>query len=202
MNTNPLTLEGLVARMERLPLSQVHKKIFALTAVGYLFDAFDIALLSFIMPALAKDLGLSPVQIGLAFSVSFLGMFVGALTGGMIADHLGRLKVFKFTLLLFSVGTAATGFIQSYEALLLMRFFTGLGLGGEQPVVFTYVSEMMPSEYRGRLNGFAEALWGGGMLLAAGVAFFLVPAFGWRSAFFAGVFPALLVWFLRRDIPE
>ena len=202
MQENQVTMEELVARLERLPLSGVHKKIFSLTAVGYLFDAFDIALLSFIMPALAKELGLSPVQIGIAFSVSFLGMFVGALTGGMIADQLGRLKVFKITLLLFSVGTAATGFIHSYEALLVMRFFTGLGLGGEQPVVFTYVSEMMPSEYRGRLNGLAEALWGGGMLLAAGVAFFLVPAFGWRSAFFAGVAPAFLVWFLRRDIPE
>ena len=202
MQNTSVSLESLVARMERMPLSGVHKKIFALTAIGYLFDAFDIALLSFIMPALAKDLALSPVQIGIAFSVSFLGMFVGALTGGMIADQLGRLKVFKITLLLFSVGTAATGFIQSYEALLVMRFFTGLGLGGEQPVVFTYVSEMMPSEYRGRLNGLAEALWGGGMLLAAGVAFLLVPAFGWRSAFFAGVAPAFLVWFLRRDIPE
>ena len=202
MDKTPLTQEQLVGRMERLPLSKVHKKIFILTAIGYLFDAFDIALLSFIMPALAKDLGLSPVQIGIAFSISFLGMFVGALSGGVIADHLGRLRVFKFTLLAFSVGTAATGFIQSYEALLFMRFLTGLGLGGEQPVVFTYVSEMMPSEYRGRLNGFAEALWGGGMLLAAGVAFFLVPAFGWRSAFFAGVLPAFLVWFLRRDIPE
>jgi putative MFS transporter len=202
MTVTPLTLEDLVGRMERLPLSMVHKRIFALTAAGYLFDAFDIALLSFIMPALAKDLSLSPVQIGLAFSVSFLGMFVGALTGGMIADHLGRLRVFKFTLLLFSLGTAATAFIHSYEALLVMRFITGLGLGGEQPVVFTYVSEMMPSEYRGRLNGFAEALWGGGMLLAAGVAFVLVPAFGWRSAFLAGVVPAFLVWFLRRQIPE
>ncbi len=195
-------MEELVARLERLPLSGVHKKIFSLTALGYLFDAFDIALLSFIMPALAKELGLSTVQIGIAFSVSFLGMFVGALTGGMIADQLGRLKVFKITLLLFSFGTAATGFIHNYEALLAMRFLTGLGLGGEQPVVFTYVSETMPSEYRGRLNGLAEALWGGGMLLAAGVAFFLVPAFGWRSAFFAGVAPAVLVWFLRRDIPE
>ena len=202
MQENQVTMEELVARLERLPLSGVHKKIFSLTALGYLFDAFDIALLSFIMPALAKELGLSTVQIGIAFSVSFLGMFVGALTGGMIADQLGRLKVFKITLLLFSFGTAATGFIHSYEALLAMRFLTGLGLGGEQPVVFTYVSETMPSEYRGRLNGLAEALWGGGMLLAAGVAFFLVPAFGWRSAFFAGVAPAVLVWFLRRDIPE
>jgi putative MFS transporter len=202
MQENQVTMEELVARLERLPLSGVHKKIFSLTALGYLFDAFDIALLSFIMPALAKELGLSTVQIGIAFSVSFLGMFVGALTGGMIADQLGRLKVFKITLLLFSFGTAATGFIHNYEALLAMRFLTGLGLGGEQPVVFTYVSETMPSEYRGRLNGLAEALWGGGMLLAAGVAFFLVPAFGWRSAFFAGVAPAVLVWFLRRDIPE
>ena len=100
MQENQVTMEELVARLERLPLSGVHKKIFSLTALGYLFDAFDIALLSFIMPALAKELGLSTVQIGIAFDVSFLGMFVGALTGGMIADQLERLKVFHITLLL------------------------------------------------------------------------------------------------------
>jgi len=145
---------------------------------------------------------LTPVQIGLAFSISFLGMFVGALSGGILADYFGRLKVFKVTLLAFSIATFATGFINSYEALLVMRFFTGLGLGAEQPVVFTYNSEMMPSEYRGRLNGLVEALWGGGVLTAAAVALLLVPSYGWRSAFFAGVVPALLVWFLRKGIPE
>lgn len=202
MSIKNLTTEELVGRMERLPFSRVHKKIFALTAAGYLFDAFDIMLLSFVMPALAKDLRLTPVQIGLAFSISFLGMFVGALSGGILADYFGRLKVFKVTLLAFSIATFTTGFINSYEALLVMRFFTGLGLGAEQPVVFTYNSEMMPSEYRGRLNGLVEALWGGGVLTAAAVALLLVPSYGWRSAFFAGVVPALLVWFLRKGIPE
>ncbi len=202
MSTKTLTAEELVGRMERLPFSRVHKKIFSLTAAGYLFDAFDIMLLSFVMPALAKDLGLTPVQIGLSFSISFLGMFVGALSGGILADYFGRLKVFKVTLLTFSIATFATGFITSYEALLVMRFLTGLGLGAEQPVVFTYNSEMMPSEYRGRLNGLTEALWGGGVLTAAAVALWLVPTYGWRSAFFAGVVPALLVWFLRKGIPE
>lgn len=197
-----LTMEAVVGRMERLPFSKTHKKIFTLIAAGYLFDAYDILLLSFIMPSLAKELALSPVQIGFVFSISFLGMFIGALLGGTLADHFGRLRVFKYTLLIFSLGTAVTGFINSYEALLVMRFITGLGMGGEQPVVFTYVSEMMPNAYRGRLNGLTEALWGGGVLLAAGVSFLIVPEFGWRSAFFAGVAPALLIWFLRMGIPE
>ena len=202
MATNNLTAEELASRMERLPFSGVHRRIFTLTAAGYLFDAFDIMLLSFVMPALAKDLGLTPVQIGLAFSVSFAGMFAGALGGGLLADYFGRLKIFKATLLAFSAATFATGFIHSYEALLVMRFLTGLGLGAEQPVVFTYNSEMMPSAYRGRLNGLTEALWGGGVLTAAAVSLWLVPTYGWRAAFFAGVVPALLVWFLRQGIPE
>lgn len=200
--SSAITMESLVGRMERLPFSKTHKKIFTLIAAGYLFDAYDILLLSFIMPALAKELALTPVQIGFVFSISFLGMFVGALLGGTLADHFGRLRVFKYTLLIFSIGTAVTGFVNSYEALLVMRFITGLGMGGEQPVVFTYVSEMMPNQYRGRLNGLTEALWGGGVLMAAGVSFLLVPAFGWRSAFFAGVVPALLIWFMRMGIPE
>lgn len=202
MSTKTITAEELVGRMERLPFSRMHKKIYSLTAAGYLFDAFDIMLLSFVMPALAKDLGLTPVQIGLSFSVSFLGMFCGALSGGILADMFGRLKIFKVTLLTFSAATFFTGFVNSYEMLLVLRFLTGLGLGAEQPVVFTYNSEMMPSAYRGRLNGMTEALWGGGVLTAAGVSLLLVPSFGWRAAFFAGVLPALLVWFLRKGIPE
>ncbi len=196
------TLEDLVSRMERLPLSRMHKRVFALTAGGYLFDAYDIALLSFIMPALAADLKLSAVQIGLVFTVTFVGMFLGTLLGGTLADYFGRLRIFKYTLLVFSFATMVTGFIHKYEALLVLRFITGVGLGGEQPVSFTYISEMVPSEHRGRLTGFANAVWGFGMMLAGAVSVVLVPNFGWQSAFFAGILPASLVWFFRLGIPE
>lgn len=197
-----LTMEQLVGRMERLPLSRIHKKVFALAAAGYLFDAYDMALLTFIMPVLSKDMNLSSVQIGLAFSVSFFGMLIGAFVGGQVADRFGRLRVFQYTLMLFAIATAATAFAWNFESLLVLRFITGLGLGGEQPVVFTFVSEMVPNQYRGRLNGLTEAMWGFGMLLAAGMTFAILPAFGWRWAFFAGVLPALVIWFLRLGVPE
>jgi len=197
-----LTLESLVGRMERLPLSRIHKKVFALTAAGYMFDAFDIGLLSFIMPALAEDLQLTPPQIGIVFTTTFLGMFFGTMLAGHIADRFGRLRVFQYTLLLFALGTAATGFVHSLSALLVLRFITGLGLGGEQPVSFTYVSEMVPNQYRGSLAGLSQSAWGLGMMLAGGVTYFLVPNFGWQSAFFAGILPAILVWFFRLGIPE
>jgi putative MFS transporter len=197
-----LTLDELVGRIERLPLSRMHKRVVALTAGGYLFDAYDIGLLSFIMPALAADLKLTSVQIGLVFTTTFVGMFFGTLLGGTLADYFGRLRVFKYTLIVFSFATAATGFVHSLEALLVLRFITGVGLGGEQPVSFTYVSEMVPSEYRGRLTGLAEAMWGFGMMLAGGVSLLLVPKFGWQAAFFAGILPAGLIWFFRLGIPE
>lgn len=197
-----LTQGALVARMERLPLSRIHKRVFTLTAAGYLFDAYDIALLAFVMPALASELHLSAPQIGFVFSATFAGMFVGALLSGVTADRFGRLKVFKYTLLLFSAATAATGFVTSFEMLLALRFVTGLGLGGEQPVSYTYVSEMMPSKYRGRIVGVVEAMWGFGAMLAGAVALVLVPNYGWQSAFFAGALPAVLIWFFRLGIPE
>jgi MFS transporter, putative metabolite:H+ symporter len=197
-----LTRGELVARMERLPFAKIHKRIFLLTAAGYLFDAYDIALLSFIMPALSADLHLSAGQIGIVFSITFAGMFVGTLLSGAAADYFGRLKIFKYTLLLFSVATALTAFVKDYETLLILRFITGLGLGGEQPVSFTYVSEMMPSKYRGRIAGIVEAMWGFGAMLAGGVALALVPNFGWQSAFLAGMLPAVLIWFFRLGIPE
>lgn len=201
-SANALTQHELVARMERLPLSKVHKRIFLLTAGGYLFDAYDIVLLSFVMPALAADLHLSAPQIGLVFSATFAGMFAGALLGGIAADYFGRLRVFKYTLLLFSATTAATGLVHSFEMLLALRFITGLGLGGEQPVSYTYASEMMPPQYRGRIVGIIEAMWGFGAMLAGAVALILVPNYGWQAAFFAGALPAVLVWFFRLGIPE
>ncbi len=202
VHRSALTLEAVVGRMERLPFSRLHRRVFSLTAAGYMFDAFDVGLLSFIMPALAADLKLTPAQIGLVFTATFLGMFLGALSSGHIADRFGRLKVFQYTLLVFACGTAATGFVHSFEALLALRFITGLGLGGEQPVSFTYVSEMVPHAYRGRLAGWTQSAWGFGMMLAGAVAFVLVPNFGWQSAFFAGILPAALVWFFRLGIPE
>lgn len=197
-----LTLESLVGRMERLPFARIHKKVFALTAAGYMFDAFDIGLLSFIMPALAGDLKLSPAQIGVVFTTTFLGMFCGTLMAGHIADRFGRLKVFQYTLLLFAIGTAATAFVHTLTALLVLRFVTGLGLGGEQPVSYTYVSEMVPNQYRGRLAGWSQSCWGLGMMLAGAVSYVLVPNFGWQSAFLVGILPAVLVWFFRMGIPE
>lgn len=197
-----LTNEALVGRMERLPLARIHKKIFALAAAGYLFDAYDVALLSFIMPQLSKDLGLTPVQIGLVISAGVLGMLFGALIGGTIADRFGRLRVFQYSLVLFAVSTGLTAFANNLETLLILRFITGLGLGGEQPVVFTFVSEMVPNKYRGRLNGMTEAMWGFGTLFAAGATFLVLPVFGWRWAFATGVLPALIIWFFRLGVPE
>jgi MFS transporter, putative metabolite:H+ symporter len=197
-----LRLETVVGRMERLPFSRIHKKVFALTTAGYMFDAFDIGLLSFVMPGLAADLHLSPGQIGLVFTCTFLGMFIGTLSAGNIADRFGRLKVFQYTLLTFAIATGLTGFVKSFEALLVLRFITGLGLGGEQPVSYTYLSEMVPHAYRGRLAGLCQTAWGCGMILAGGVAYLLVPKFGWQSAFFVGVLPACLVWFFRFGMPE
>lgn len=197
-----ITKGELAARMDRLPLSKIHKRVFLLTGAGYMFDAYDIALLAFVMPALSADLHLTPPQIGLLFSATFFGMFVGALLGGVAADRFGRLRVFKYTLLLFSAATAVSGLVTGFETLLALRFITGVGLGGEQPVSYAYVSEMTPSKYRGRIVGLVEAMWGFGAMLAGGVALLLVPRYGWQAAFFAGALPAVLIWFFRLGIPE
>lgn len=202
MNEETLTMEKVVGRMERLPFTGIQKKVFAVAAAGYLFDAFDITLLSFVMPSLSADLGLSGVQIGLLFSFTFFGMMIGSSLGGALADYCGRLKVFKYSLLVFAFGTAATAFASSFEILCILRFITGLGLGGEQPVVFAYVGEMMPSRLRGRMSGMTQSMWGAGTLLSAGISLLVVPIWGWRAAFLSGILPAILVWYMRKDLPE
>jgi putative MFS transporter len=106
------------------------------------------------------------------------------------------------TLLLFSIATGASAFAPSLAVLLLLRFLAGLGLGGELPVASTLVSELAPARQRGFLVVILESFWGWGSILAALIAFLLIPRFGWQAGFLAGALPALYAFTLRRALPE
>lgn len=199
MTTTARTLDE---RLDAQPLGRGHWRVTFLAGLGWMFDAMDIALLSFVLVALAAEWGLSDEQVGLAASVGFLGMFVGAGLGGTLADRYGRKAMMLATLLVYSLATGLTAFAWSYGALLAFRFVTGLGLGGELPVASTLVSEIAPARERGRLIVLLESFWAYGSILAALISFLVIPTYGWRVAFLIGGLPALLVLVLRRGLPE
>jgi MFS transporter, putative metabolite:H+ symporter len=169
---------------------------------GWLFDAMDLLLLSTVLPAVAAEWHLAPAVVGGIISANLFGMFIGAALSGVVADRFGRKAVFMWTLLAYSILSAASAFAPSASALALIRFFAGVGLGGELPVASTLVSEFAPKERRGRTVVLLESFWAYGTVLAALIGALVVPRFGWHAAFLIGVLPALYVFVLRRAIPE
>jgi putative MFS transporter len=192
----------IAERLDSLPLSRFHWKLVGASGLGWLFDAFDSGLVSFVLAVLAKEWALSPAQVGRIGSMGLVGMFAGAVLVGLLADRFGRKLLFQTTLVVFSVATGLCGLTTTYGALLAMRFLVGFGLGGELPVASTLVTEFAPKAHRGKLVVVLESFWAFGWALAAVVAYLFIPTWGWRAAFFLGALPALYVLYLRRFVPE
>ena len=186
----------VLERLEALPLGRFHYKLLLVTGLGWLFDSMDTGLIAFILPVLAKEWGLAPGQMGL------IGMALGAVVSGTIADRIGRKKVFTITVLLYSIASAFCALSWNYQSLLVFRFLVGFGLGGELPVAATLVSEYAPSRVRGRFIVLLESFWGLGWIAAACIAYFFIPLYGWRMAFLIGALPALYVCLIRMHMPE
>ncbi len=185
---------------EQKPISK--KKLLGIAGFAWMFDAMDVGILSFIIAALAVEWDLTSGQMGWIGSVNSIGMAVGALLFGVFADKVGRKKVFMFTLVLFSVASGLSALTTTLAAFLVLRFFVGMGLGGELPVASTLVSESVPAKDRGRMVVLLESFWAAGWLLSALIAYFIIPDFGWRVALIITALPAFYAIYLRLKLPD
>jgi len=186
-----------------LPVKRVSAaRILVSSGLGLLFDAFDVGILSYVLVVLAKQWHLTHTVTGLVGSVSSLGMAVGSALAGLFADRFGRRSLFLITILIYSLATGLSAFAAGIGIFFVLRFFVGLGLGGELPVATTYVLESSPDEVRARRVVFLESFWAVGSLAAALVSYFVIPASGWRAVFLIGAIPALYTIVLRFALPE
>ena len=192
----------LIERLEKLPVGTFHYKLLVVTGLGWLFDSMDTGIISFVLPVLAKEWGLTADQVGWIGSIGLIGMALGAILAGTVADKLGRKKVFAATVILYSIATGLCAVAWNYESLLIFRFFVGFGLGGELPVAATLMSEYAPSHLRGRFIVLLESFWGVGWIVAALISYILIPQLGWKVAFLIGALPALYVFVIRLHTPE
>ncbi len=192
------------ARLDRLPFSRRLAKLLTGSGIGWALDAMDVGLISFIIAALSAQWDLSKTESGWIASVGFLGMALGASLGGLLADRFGRRQVFAVTLIVYGVATGASALVTGLVALLILRFFVGLGLGAELPVASTYVSEFAPARMRGRLIVILEAFWAVGWTSSALIGYFIIPSSeaGWRWAFALGAIPAVYAIVVRWGLPE
>ena len=203
-NTALPSRASLAQRLDDVPFTRRHLRLLTGSGLGWALDAMDVGLISFILAALTQEWGLAKPEAGWVASVGFIGMALGATLGGLLADRLGRRRVFAMTLLVYGIATGASALVGGLAMLLVLRFFVGLGLGAELPVVSTYVSEFAPARIRGRLIVILEAFWALGWTAAALIGYLVIPASadGWRWAFALGAIPAVYALIVRWRLPE
>ncbi len=203
-NSAPDAQHADVTQLDSLPYTRRHQRVLFGSGLGWALDAMDVGLISFIIAALGQHWQLDKGEMGLITSIGFVGMAIGASLGGLLADRFGRRQVFAVTLLIYGIATGASALVGGIAALLVLRFFVGLGLGAELPVASTYVSEFAPARIRGRLIVILEAFWAVGWTASALIGYFIVPASenGWRWAFAIGAIPAVYALIVRWGLPE
>ncbi|MCY8048576.1 MFS transporter [Bacillus haynesii] len=182
------------------PVSE--RRLLGIAGLGWLFDAMDVGILSFIIAALHAEWKLTPQEMSWIGSVNSIGMAVGAFVFGLLADRVGRKYVFMITLLFFSIGSGLSALTTTLWAFLILRFFVGMGLGGELPVASTLVSETVAPERRGRIVVLLESFWAFGWLAAALISYFIIPAYGWQIALLITAIPAFYALYLRIALPD
>ncbi|KRN99316.1 MFS transporter [Companilactobacillus kimchiensis] len=169
---------------------------------AWLFDAADVALLSFIMPLLKKEWTLTDGQIGLVSSITTVGMMIGAVLFGYLADRFGKKNIIIITLLLFSISNLALALTTNLSQFLLVRFITGIGLGGELPVATTIIADSFSGHKRSRMLILVDSFWAIGWIIASLLAFLFMPVYGWRPTVIITSIMALYTLVIRRHLPE
>jgi MFS transporter, putative metabolite:H+ symporter len=202
MSGEQATAASLIGRLERLPFSSWHRNLVLLAAIGVLLDAADFALFGAALPGISKEFGFGPAQAGLLATVGLVGAFLGALFWGTISDYIGRRTAFAATIGIFAAFTGLVASAWSVASLAIFRFVSNFGLGGEIPVALTITAEFMPSRIRGRVSSGVLAAFPLGLALAAGLSLLILPRYGWRTLFLVGVIPALILFLVRRYMPE
>ncbi|MBP1083782.1 MFS transporter [Bacillus capparidis] len=177
------------------------KTLWAST-VGYAMDGLDMMILSFTMPLIMAYFSINPAEAGSISTITLLGAVIGGIVFGILADKYGRVRVFTWTILIFSVFTGLCALSPNMETLMVFRFLAGLGLGGEFGIGMTLVSEAWPKKYRSRATSIVAVGFQLGIVLATLSVLFISPAFGWQGVFVAGIVPALLAFWSRKNLEE
>jgi len=177
-------------------------KALAGSALGYAMDGFDLLILGFMLKIIAADLGLTQTQGASLVTGTLVGAVIGGVGFGMLSDRLGRVRVLTWTIVLFAVFTGLCALAQGYWDLLAYRTISGVGLGGEFGIGMAMVAEAWPASKRARASSYVGVGWQAGVLAAAVLTPILLPVIGWRGMFALGVFPAVVAYFIRKDLHE
>lgn len=178
------------------------KRLLFVVGTAWMIDALDVALLSFMMPLLKAEWTLNETQLGLVGAITSVGMMLGALLCGKLSDHFGRRRVLMWTLVLFSLSNLALAFAPNLAWFMVIRFITGVGLGGELPVAAALIADHYTGTKRHQMLVLVDSFWAYGWIIASLIAFLVIPHFGWRTAALLTASLSLYPWYLRHHLPE
>jgi len=187
-------------------LSTPERRTFWACFGGWALDALDVQIYSFVVPALIALWGITNAQAGLLATSALVISAFGGWVAGMLADRIGRAKLLMIMVGWFAFFTFLSGFTNSFEQLLVVRGFQGFGFGGEWAAGSVLIGEVIRAKHRGKAVGTVQSAWAWGWAAAAILAtiiFQVLPQeIAWRAMFFAGILPALLIFYIRSRVPE
>jgi putative MFS transporter len=179
-------------------------RLFVIFGLVWMADAMQVLSIGFSAPSIAKTFGLTIPQALQTGTMFFVGMLFGAFLFGRLADRIGRRPVLMWAVVIDACAGVASAFAPDFQWLLILRFLTGIGVGGTLPVDYTMMAEFLPSKRRGRWLVWLESFWAVGTILLAILAL-VASSYGdnaWRIIFFVTGIPALVGVILRFYIPE
>jgi putative MFS transporter len=189
-------------RLDRLPISGFHKRIFWLIGAGMFFDGYDLYVGTSVLGATLSS-GFSTLAQNAQFvSFTFIGMTIGALAAGFLGDAYGRRFTYQVNLLLFGIASFAAALAPSMEWLVAARFLMGLGLGAEIVVGYSSLTEFVPPKSRGKWLALMAMIVVSGLPATTLLGSILIPLVGWRAMFVIAGCGALFVWWMRKALPE
>src|ERR1700730_15319278 len=190
------------ARLDRLPISSFHKRIFFLIGAGMFFDGYDLYVGTNVLGAVVQSKFATLEQVPQFISLTFLGLTIGSFVTGFIGDRYGRRFTYQVNLAIFGLASLAAAFAPDMTTLNWLRFVMGLGLGAEIVVGYSTLTEFVPPQTRGRWLSFMAFLVVSGLPVTALLGYLIIPAWGWRPMFVIAGVGALIVWWLRKNLPE
>jgi len=190
------------ARLDRLPISPFHYRIFWLVGAGMFFDGYDLYVAGGVLASTINSKFSTAAENLQFISLTFVGMTAGALITGFVGDKFGRRFTYQINLLVFGLASLSAAFAQDMTQLIICRFVQGLGLGAEIVVGYSTMTEFVPPKTRGRWLSMMAFIVVAGFPATSLLGYLVIPNFGWRPMFVIAGIGSLIVWYLRKNLPE
>ena len=178
------------------------RRALGAACLGWMLDSFDVNLYALVLASVMADLAISKATAGLIGSVTLIASAAGGILFGILADRYGRTKALIGSILIYSVFTGLCATAQTAWHLMVFRALLGVGMGGEWASGVALVSETWPAEHRGKALGIVQSSWAVGFAAAALMTQVVLPLWGWRAVFAAGILPALATAWVRKGVEE